>query len=164
MAKTKDTAGPKKRTDVYTMLSAITFVALVTGAVLIHLDYDEYGQKQAEKEKVPALPRLGTIPAAPPPAPPMTEPMPDQPMGENKEKDKDKDKDMDKEKEKGKDGGTGLRDAGRPGWAAAFVPVAIPTAAGPVAFADRAPLPLPRLGPADPAGFDALPGLAPPGR
>lgn len=44
---------------VYTVMAFVTFVALAVGCVLMYLDFDEYGQKAAPTEKVPALTKLG---------------------------------------------------------------------------------------------------------
>ena len=83
MAKTKTAAGPKKRNDAYTMMLFVTLVALGIGCTLMYLDWDEYGQKSPNKETVPPLPKLGTIPTAPPPTPPTpAEPKPEEPKPE----------------------------------------------------------------------------------
>ena len=50
---------------VYTVMAFITLVAIAIGCTLLYLDYDEYGQKQAPSEKVPALQNLGAATAAP---------------------------------------------------------------------------------------------------
>ena len=44
---------------VYTVMAFITLVAIALGCTLLYLDFDEYGQKTAPSEKVPALPKLG---------------------------------------------------------------------------------------------------------
>ena len=51
---------------VYTVMAFITFVALAIGCTLLYLDFDEYGQKAAPSEKVPALSKLGDGAPAPP--------------------------------------------------------------------------------------------------
>jgi hypothetical protein len=110
MAKTKDTAaGPKKRNDAYTMMLFLTLLALGIGCTLMYMDWDEYSQKQPPGEKVPPMPKLGTIPA--PTAGTKvgdeadkkgTMDMMDM-MDKDKDKEKEKDKDMDKEKDKDKE-------------------------------------------------------------
>jgi hypothetical protein len=97
MAKTKtkdkDTpTGPRARNDAYVMMLFITFVAIVTGTVLMYLDAEEYGNKPP-----PAAPKIGDIaPAAPSDkssggdvkeTPPKVVP----PKGDVKEKEKEKD-------------------------------------------------------------------------
>jgi hypothetical protein len=37
--------GPRARNDAYVMMLVITFLAIVTGTVLMYLDNDEYGGK-----------------------------------------------------------------------------------------------------------------------
>ena len=49
---------------VYTVMAFITLVAIAIGCTLLHLDFDEYGQKTAPSEKVPALAKLGETPTA----------------------------------------------------------------------------------------------------
>jgi len=54
-----------RREPVYTVLTFITFVAMVIGCVLLYLDTEEYSGKQPPpKETVPALQKLGEEPAA----------------------------------------------------------------------------------------------------
>jgi hypothetical protein len=48
-----------RREPVYTVMTFITFVAMVIGCVLLYLDSDEYGGKSPPKESVPTLPKLG---------------------------------------------------------------------------------------------------------
>ena len=48
-----------RREPVYTVMTFITFVAMVTGCVLLYMDFDEYGKNSPPKETVPPLPRLG---------------------------------------------------------------------------------------------------------
>ncbi len=52
---------PVKRDGAYVMMLFITFVAVVTGAVLMYQDHDEYSGKTAPKEPVPALQKLGDV-------------------------------------------------------------------------------------------------------
>jgi hypothetical protein len=77
MAKTKvkekererDT-GPRARNDAYVMMLVITFVAILTGCVLMYLDYagtkdlgigedPGYGNREPKKETISPPPRLG---------------------------------------------------------------------------------------------------------
>ena len=68
--KPKKSQAPKAPGEpVYTVMAFITLVALAIGCTLLYLDFDEYGQKQAPSEKVPALPKLGDTAAAAPTAP-----------------------------------------------------------------------------------------------
>ncbi|MCE9564180.1 MAG: hypothetical protein K8U57_19225 [Planctomycetes bacterium] len=100
---------PKAKSDAYVMMLFVTFVSIVTGAVLMYLDFagtkelgigeDEgYSNKRAPTEPVPtALPKLGESLklAEPPPEPkkeetmPMPEPMPE-PKPEEPKKDEPK--------------------------------------------------------------------------
>ena len=59
---------------VYTVMAFITLVGLALGCTLLYLDFDEYGQKTAPSEKVPALTKLGETATAAPgvPSPPVT--------------------------------------------------------------------------------------------
>lgn len=102
MAKSKspivDTDQPaaRPRLDPYVLMLFVTFVALVTGSVLMYLDYDEYGSQVPPdpfREKAASPPKLGegkrpegkidpsAMPKGPAtPTPPMGE-MPPDPMG-----------------------------------------------------------------------------------
>jgi hypothetical protein len=50
---------PRRTEPVYTVITFVTFVALVVGCALLYLDYDEYGKTSPPKENAPALPKLG---------------------------------------------------------------------------------------------------------
>lgn len=50
---------PKARNDAYVMMLLITFFAILTGCVLLHLDNDQYGGKSPPKEVIPAVTDLG---------------------------------------------------------------------------------------------------------
>jgi hypothetical protein len=52
-------AGPKARNDAYVMMLFITFVAIVTGCILMYLDNEEYGKIAPPKEPIPTIPKLG---------------------------------------------------------------------------------------------------------
>lgn len=41
----KKPTGPRARNDAYVMMLVITFLAIVTGSVLMYLDNQEYGSK-----------------------------------------------------------------------------------------------------------------------
>lgn len=82
---------PVKRDGAYVMMLFVTFVAVTVGCVLLYLDFDEYGGKQAPAAPAPAVLKLGDAPKADPaPAPtppvgggdpmPKTDPMPMTPM------------------------------------------------------------------------------------
>jgi hypothetical protein len=43
---------------VYTVMAAVTLLAMLVGCALLYLDYDEYSQKAPPGDKIPALPRL----------------------------------------------------------------------------------------------------------
>jgi|GEM_PF-1636643 len=58
----------KPRNDAYVMMLAITFLALVTGCVLMYLDAAQYEGKNPPAAAIPALPELGK--AATPSGPP----------------------------------------------------------------------------------------------
>ncbi|HJZ58796.1 MAG TPA: hypothetical protein VKE74_27890 [Gemmataceae bacterium] len=69
MARTRDkdrptSTKPTARNDAYTMMLFITFVAIVTGCVLLYLDFDEYGQQKAPTTALPTVQKLGEAPAA----------------------------------------------------------------------------------------------------
>jgi len=78
MAKTEE--DPKRPTPVardgaYVMMLVMTFLAIVTGCVLMYLDNEEYGGKSPPKEAVPVVQALGApakveTPAAAPSTPP----------------------------------------------------------------------------------------------
>jgi hypothetical protein len=59
--------GPKARNDAYVMMLFITFLAIVTGCVLMYLDNEEYGKIAPPKENIPTLPKLGDGDAGPAP-------------------------------------------------------------------------------------------------
>src|SRR5262245_41685148 len=74
---------PVARDGPYVMMLFTALAALITGCVLMYLDYDEYGKLPVPKEPQPKVQDLGTaaklepLPGATPPAPPGgTEPMP----------------------------------------------------------------------------------------
>lgn len=50
---------PQARNDSYTLMLFVTFVAIVTGCVLLYLDFDEYGQQKAPTTSPPAMQKLG---------------------------------------------------------------------------------------------------------
>ena len=50
---------PKARNDAYTLMLFVTFVAIVTGCILLYLDFDEYGQQKAPTTSPPAMQKLG---------------------------------------------------------------------------------------------------------
>ena len=60
MARKKVESGPRPRNDAYTMMLFITFVAVVTGCILLYLDFDEQGG-QTNPPPTPTLtiPKLG---------------------------------------------------------------------------------------------------------
>ena len=84
MAKTKEKAatrveGPRPRNDAYVMMLVITFLCVLTGCLLMYLDFagtkglgigedPGYGSRLAPKEPIPAPPRLGDGAATTPPA------------------------------------------------------------------------------------------------
>ena len=51
-----------RREPVYTVMTFITFVAMVIGCILLYMDFDEYGGKSPPKENVPTLQKLGDEP------------------------------------------------------------------------------------------------------
>jgi len=57
---------PKPKNDAYVMMLVITFLAIVSGCVLLYLDNDQYGGKSPPKEVIPALTDLGGGKAAEP--------------------------------------------------------------------------------------------------
>mgnify|MGYP000613304159 FL=1 len=59
----------KPRNDAYVMMLAITFLALVTGCVLMYLDAAQYEGKNPPQAAIPALPELGKAAAPSGPAP-----------------------------------------------------------------------------------------------
>ena len=58
----------KPRNDAYVMMLAITFLALVTGCVLMYLDAAQYEGKNPPQAVIPALPELGKAAAPSGPA------------------------------------------------------------------------------------------------
>jgi hypothetical protein len=62
------------RSDAYTGLLAISLGALITGCVLLYMDYSDYPDKKPEAYQPPAL----TPPPARPAAPPAGNPVPPQ--------------------------------------------------------------------------------------
>src|SRR5947209_1206862 len=50
---------PQPRNDAYTLMLFVTFVAIVTGCILLYLDFDEYGQQKAPTTQPPAMQKLG---------------------------------------------------------------------------------------------------------
>jgi len=93
-AKTKDEdpkrLTPVKRDGAYVMMLFISLLAIAGGAVLMHLDHEEYGGKSPPKEAELKILRLGAQanisegPGATPPAPPPGPdpgPMPPDPGG-----------------------------------------------------------------------------------
>ena len=50
---------PQARNDAYTLMLFVTFVAIVTGCILLYLDFDEYGQQKAPTTSPPAMQKLG---------------------------------------------------------------------------------------------------------
>jgi hypothetical protein len=80
---------PVARDGAYVMMLVVTFLAIVTGCVLLYLDNEEYGSKSPPKETVPAVQPLGAaaklepLPGGPPaPKPPDGGPGPGEPMPE----------------------------------------------------------------------------------
>ena len=81
---------PVKRDGAYVMMLFITLVAIAVGCVLLHLDNEEYGGKQPQKEAAPNVQPLGqlaktdpVVPAEPAPGggmPPGPAPVPPPPM------------------------------------------------------------------------------------
>ncbi len=59
----------KPRNDAYVLMLAITFLALVTGCVLMYLDAAQYEGKNPPQAAIPALPELGKAAAPAGPAP-----------------------------------------------------------------------------------------------
>lgn len=52
-------AGPKPPGQpVYTVMAAVTLLAMLVGCTLLYLDNEEYGGKAPPGDKIPALPRL----------------------------------------------------------------------------------------------------------
>jgi hypothetical protein len=71
--------GPKPKMDAYVMMLVITFLAIVTGCVLLYLDFQEYGSKTPPKEGVPTPAKLGEAGGKAAPAPAKSDPT-DPPM------------------------------------------------------------------------------------
>ena len=69
-------AEPVKRNGAYVMMLFITFVAIVTGCVLLYLDNEEYGAKQPPPPTAVTIQKLGDLnkTAAAPDAAPVTPP------------------------------------------------------------------------------------------
>ncbi|MBX9624600.1 MAG: hypothetical protein K2X82_12400 [Gemmataceae bacterium] len=44
---------------VYTVMAAVTLLAMLVGCALLYLDHEDYGKQNVPTEKVPALPPLG---------------------------------------------------------------------------------------------------------
>ncbi|MBY0459775.1 MAG: hypothetical protein K2V38_20845, partial [Gemmataceae bacterium] len=59
MAKSDKRPAPVKRDGAYVMMLFVTFVALVTGCVLLYLDFDEYGKTSPPKEAGANVRKLG---------------------------------------------------------------------------------------------------------
>ena len=55
-ARPKAPKGPTQ--PVYTVMAAITLLAMLVGCFLLYQDNEEYGGKPAPADKIPALPRL----------------------------------------------------------------------------------------------------------
>jgi hypothetical protein len=47
------------RNDAYTLMLFVTFLAIVTGCVLLYMDFEEYGQQKAPTTQPPAMQKLG---------------------------------------------------------------------------------------------------------